>query len=135
MLLPGNASSVVSKTPCRFWMTDEGCKKGDKCRYTHTVLDPKENRCFSCSALGHGKRDCPVLNRKKMAKTQTEKGQKGLGKGNKLDPERNPQSSGSGSVENPSGQKPVRWNPKMVRPDLNPHNRMDWMLYCRKRPR
>lgn len=107
VLLPGNASSVVSKTPCRFWMTDEGCKKGDKCRYTHTVLDPKDNRCFSCSALGHGKRDCPVLNRKKMAKTQTEKGQKGLGKGNKLDPERNPQSSGSGSVENPSGEKPV----------------------------
>ena len=93
-LTPVNAAHVTSKTACRFWMSDEGCKKGDKCRYVHTVLDPKDNRCFNCSGLGHGKRDCPVFGKKKLAKTQNPQekpprdGDKGKGKGQKAEPEK-----------------------------------------------
>ena len=111
-ILPGNAANVTSKTPCRFWMSDEGCKKGEKCRYTHTVLDPKDNRCFSCSALGHGKKDCPVGNKRKMAKAQSDKGPKrgeeGDKKGNKPEGDKNPQTSGPGNKGNgnPQGDKP-----------------------------
>ena len=75
-LQPGNAANVTSKTPCKFWMSEEGCKRGDKCKFTHTILDPKDNRCFLCSGLGHGKRDCPVGAKKKLAKTQSDKGPK-----------------------------------------------------------
>ena len=84
-LTPVNAAHVTSKISCKFWLSDEGCKKGDKCRYVHTVLDPKENRCFNCSGVGHGKRECPVL-KKKVAKTQNPQekpprnGDKGKGK-------------------------------------------------------
>ena len=125
-LLPGNASNVSSKTPCRFWMSDDGCKKGEKCRYTHTVLDPKDNRCFSCSALGHGKRDCP--NKKKIAKTQTEKGQKGGGKGNRADLEKNPQRSGSGGSENPSGEKPAETQNEKPEPPSSQTEGLDALL-------
>ena len=105
-LAPVNAACVSSKNPCRFWMSDEGCKKGDKCRYVHTVLDPKENRCFNCSALGHGKRECPVLGKKKMAKTQNpqekppKEGDKGKGKGSR--PETEKPNAGKDKDGNPT---------------------------------
>ena len=71
---PLNAAAVTSKTPCRFWMSEEGCKKADKCRYVHSFIDPKENRCFLCSATGHGKRECPYGGKPKIAKTQNARG-------------------------------------------------------------
>ena len=111
-LLPVNSGNVSSKTPCRFWMSEDGCKKGDKCRYTHTVLDPKDNRCFLCSGVGHGKRDCPVGPKKKLAKTTPDKGpkrgEKGNGKGgNKSEPS---QTSNWGSGED--GKDDLLKNPK-----------------------
>eukprot|EP00435_Cladocopium_sp_Y103_P052864 s148_g16.t1 len=67
-----NAGSVMSLTACKFWGTENGCRKADQCRYVHSVLNPKDNRCFKCSALGHSKKDCPV-GRKKISKTKVEK--------------------------------------------------------------
>ena len=29
VLQPGNVEKVTSKPPCRFWLADEGCKKGE----------------------------------------------------------------------------------------------------------
>ena len=93
VLQPGNVENVTSKTPCKFWLTDEGCKKGEKCRFTHTVLSPKDNRCFNCSGVGHGKRECPVGVRKKVAKTVPEK------------PSRKPET-GDKRGQKPDGDKP-----------------------------
>ena len=58
---------------CRFWGSDDGCKRGDRCKFSHSRLNPKDNRCFGCSALGHTKAECPVLNqpRKKLAKSKS----------------------------------------------------------------
>ena len=44
-----NAANVVRKTPCMHWLTDKGCQYADRCRFTHTVLDYKDGRCFNCS--------------------------------------------------------------------------------------
>lgn len=104
-LVPVNSGSVSSKTPCRFWMSEDGCRKGDKCRYTHTVLDPKDNRCFLCSGLGHGKRECPVGSKKKIAKTVSDKGPKGNDKGsgkggNKTEPQQPPSGAASSGERN-----------------------------------
>ena len=67
-----NAGSVTSSMACKFWGTENGCRKADQCRYVHSVLNPKDNRCFKCSAVGHSKKDCPV-GKKKIAKTKVEK--------------------------------------------------------------
>ena len=58
--LPINAANVVHKTACINWLTDKGCQYADRCRFTHTVLDSKDGRCFSCSGKGHSQRDCPA---------------------------------------------------------------------------
>ena len=54
--LPINAANVVHKTACINWLTDKGCQYADRCRFTHTVLDSKDGRCFNCS----GKRTLPT---------------------------------------------------------------------------
>lgn len=43
-----NADSVISKQVCRFWgVKDDGCHRADKCKFVHTMLSSKDNRCFS----------------------------------------------------------------------------------------
>ena len=49
------------------WCTPDGCKRGEKCKFSHSMLNPRDNRCFGCSAVGHSKKDCPYL-KKKVAK-------------------------------------------------------------------
>ena len=49
------------KDACRFWMTEKGCRRGDRCKFKHCRLSPKENRCFNCSGLNHSKTSCPFL--------------------------------------------------------------------------
>ena len=45
---------------CRYWGSEKGCKKGEKCSFEHSWEGlPKCGRCFFCSAIGHGKKDCP----------------------------------------------------------------------------
>ena len=37
--------------PCKFWGTNQGCKKGDQCGFAHNWDGvSKNNRCFFCSA-------------------------------------------------------------------------------------
>ena len=69
----GSVGGAGSPGVCRFWGSDEGCKRGDRCKFTHSLLNPKDNRCFGCSAVGHNKKDCPILNnpKKKLAKSKS----------------------------------------------------------------
>ena len=43
---------------CRFWGTDEGCRKGQD--HDWGGLE-KKGRCFGCSGTGHSKKDCPTV--------------------------------------------------------------------------
>ena len=76
------------KAPCRFWGTDEGCRRGEKCGFAHAwgTLE-KSSRCLLCSSTGHRRRDCPTAKPKdgnggtqkgdrKVAKVLDKKGQK-----------------------------------------------------------
>ena len=63
----GNTGGSGSPGVCRYWGSQDGCKRGDRCKFGHSMLNPKDNRCFGCSAVGHSKRECPHL-KKKVAK-------------------------------------------------------------------
>jgi len=114
-LVPINSSQVTSKNPCKFWMTDEGCKRGDKCKFLHTVLDPKDGRCFQCSGIGHGKKDCPHQQRKKIAKTQADRSTRkpGLDGGKGSGKDKTPSTGGSENVEGLDSLKSPRETPTM----------------------
>lgn len=48
------------RSPCRFWGSQSGCRRGDTCGYAHSWdgLD-RQQRCFFCSGEGHMMKDCP----------------------------------------------------------------------------
>ena len=50
------------KPPCRFYMSDDGCKKGKSCRWQH-VLDESlgsKRRCWTCGSTRHFSSSCPT---------------------------------------------------------------------------
>ena len=51
----------VTKDACRFWMSEKGCRRSDRCKYKHSRLSPKDNRGFHCSGLNHSRTACPFL--------------------------------------------------------------------------
>ena len=64
--------------PCKFWLTDGGCRQGQRCRWPHPwegVTD-KNMRCWSCSSNQHLQQDCPY-------KAQVRSPVGGEGEGNK----------------------------------------------------
>ena len=73
------------KYPCKYWMTERGCTRGDSCKFHHVQLDPKSGPVKKGN--WNPKNDTP----KKVAKTT-----KGEGKGT---PEK--QGKGSGVQESP----------------------------------
>lgn len=44
--------------PCRYFLTDYGCKKGKSCKFSHDLRDDKR-RCFSCGGVDHYSNNCP----------------------------------------------------------------------------
>ncbi|CAE7404103.1 GIP [Symbiodinium sp. CCMP2592] len=86
--------------PCRFYLSDEGCRRGKGCRFEHTMKDlskaERRDRCYECGAKGHLSASCP---------TRKEPQQRALGVGD------SPQSStggtngrkGGGSAKGPKG--------------------------------
>ena len=76
------------KAPCKFWKSDDGCRKGVECTYLHDTAEMK-GKCYGCGSIHHVKRECPVRKSqdpktqdpsskavKKMQKTRAEKGEK-----------------------------------------------------------
>eukprot|EP00435_Cladocopium_sp_Y103_P057731 s237_g20.t1 len=58
------------KKPCRFFLSDSGCKRGRNCQYGHVPDDQK--RCWSCGSKDHMAPSCPrgESNGPKAAKVQ-----------------------------------------------------------------
>ena len=71
--------------PCKFFLTDEGCRKGKGCKWSHDVTDPNgTKRCFTCGSAKHFSNKCPhktpTASPPKVAKAEKEvepKGKKG----------------------------------------------------------
>ena len=56
------------KDPCKFWMSEKGRRRRDRCKFQHGRLNPKENRCFNCSGLSHSRTSCPFLKKEGIGK-------------------------------------------------------------------
>lgn len=44
---------------CRFYLTDDGCKKGKGCKFSHDQRD-EAKRCWACGSTKHFSNKCPV---------------------------------------------------------------------------
>ena len=82
----------AKKAPCRFFLSEEGCRRGKKCPYGH-VMD-QEKRCWGCGSKSHLSNACPREEETKTAKiSKASKGEKA-------------QKQESKPVENPKESKP-----------------------------
>eukprot|EP00435_Cladocopium_sp_Y103_P047483 s1575_g14.t1 len=55
------SSSTTTTWPCKFWLTESGCKQGQRCRWPHPWegVSDKSSRCWNCSSSQHLQQDCP----------------------------------------------------------------------------
>ena len=44
--------------PCKFFLTDSGCRKGKECSFSHEARDDKR-RCYTCGSVEHFASSCP----------------------------------------------------------------------------
>ena len=58
------------KSPCKFWKTTEGCKRGAQCTFLHETSDMK-GRCFNCGSSAHLRRDCTAKTSSTSTSTST----------------------------------------------------------------
>ena len=53
-----------STKPCRFYLSDEGCRRGKACRFERTMKDlskaERRDRCYECGGKGHLATACPT---------------------------------------------------------------------------
>ena len=98
----------ASGMPCRFWGTEEGCRRGGGCSFAHSWEGiSKTNRCFQCSGVGHAKKDCPIKVKEpvapKVAASKMAKGRDEDGKKTVEGLKRCPKETVTGSVKAPAG--------------------------------
>ena len=79
----GTRAERRAQHPCKFWFkTDQGCTRGNKCGFLHSMEGiterEKVGRCLACSGKGHSASACPT----KLGDAERNKG-KGGGKDRK----------------------------------------------------
>ena len=56
-----NKTGLNEKPVCRYFLSDSGCKKGQKCSFPHEWKGiSKHGRCWNCGSSQHMKSECPV---------------------------------------------------------------------------
>jgi hypothetical protein len=66
-------------TPCKFFLTEEGCRKGQQCAWKHQV-EGDTRRCWACGATDHYANKCPRPKKERSSEEGWKKGAKGEGK-------------------------------------------------------
>ena len=63
---PKSTTSAAIEKPCRYFMSDKGCKAGKSCKWQHDweSLPDKGARCFVCGSKEHRKTDCKLRAKK-----------------------------------------------------------------------
>ena len=58
----GEGSPVKGKNaPCKFFLTEQGCKKGQQCKFSHGVdKKQRQGRCWTCGSKLHMSKQCPT---------------------------------------------------------------------------
>ena len=70
----GGNKNKAAGTPCKFFLTDNGCKKGSKCQFSHEAdRRQKQGRCWMCGSKAHQQKDCPTKE-KSESRSPTNKG-------------------------------------------------------------
>ena len=56
------ASPNSKKNACRYFMSEEGCRRGAQCKYPHDFPSKEERRarCWTCGAKTHRQTNCPA---------------------------------------------------------------------------
>ena len=58
------ATSSGSAELCRYFMKPSGCRRGERCTFSHNMLsldrEQRAKKCLRCGAENHRQRDCPV---------------------------------------------------------------------------
>ena len=55
---------------CKFYLTDQGCKKGRECKFVHQSDDKK--RCYACGSVSHLSPSCPIQSNPKAKTSKKE---------------------------------------------------------------
>ena len=68
----GETSPASGKVPCRYFASDNGCTKGQSCKFDHTFpsKDAKRSRCWFCGSTKHAQKECPVKSGKPPTPTK-----------------------------------------------------------------
>lgn len=56
---PAGREEDRGKKKCRFYLSDEGCKKGRSCRWSHDQQDGQK-RCWTCGSTEHYSNQCLI---------------------------------------------------------------------------
>ena len=70
----GSKKGEEKPAPCRFFHTEQGCRRGKSCKWSHEVKDDQK-RCWTCGATTHMSPQCPTkdnqqASNKKVAKVE-----------------------------------------------------------------
>ncbi|CAE7252215.1 unnamed protein product [Symbiodinium sp. CCMP2592] len=59
---PGSPSKSGQRQGCKFFLSDQGCRRGAGCKYAHefATKDEKRSRCWFCGSKQHRQSECPV---------------------------------------------------------------------------
>ena len=65
---PSSTSPTRGKTPCKFFASDQGCRRGSSCPYEHSYLskEDKKTRCWTCGSKQHRQGECPTKDAGKL---------------------------------------------------------------------
>ena len=86
----GGEKGGASSTPCKFYLSDEGCKKGKLCGWLHQ--GDEKRRCWNCGSVSHYSPACD------RPKDGSDKGGKSEGKGGKFNKTMKKESEDSSPV-------------------------------------
>ena len=67
-----NASPKGKNTPCKFFLSDQGCRRGAACKYSHEVdRKQKQGRCWTCGSKQHVSKTCPTKDKQAGGRSPT----------------------------------------------------------------
>ena len=85
----GKSKPAMETAVCKFFLTADGCKFGDDCKYKH----PRTNgKCLRCGAEGHSLSSCTRPSKKK-SESQSKQSTKGKGRSSSTSTSTKPSSS------------------------------------------
>ena len=64
------ARATGGKGVCKYFLSDDGCRRGALCKYSHdfTSKEEKRSRCWDCGSTKHRRKECPVAAKQKGQK-------------------------------------------------------------------